>query len=376
MTELTHFTVHQDGRVEQHLPLPLPAAEDWDPDAGDSLVGDDAIDWEDEDAASEALYSGKGRRPLKAYLMKASELDQIPPVRWLVEGVLPEDALAVLFAAPGAGKTFVALDWAASLTSGVGEWQGYALRPDARVLYIYAEGAPGLRKRRDAWQSHHGATMGDNLTFLIRAANFLAPTSSWSEATEQGDFDQLKVIVEELRPNLLIVDTMSRAIPGADENDTGTMSLLMDRADQLRELGSNMTVLFIHHTNKNNGYRGSSVIRGQVNTMVELDEGSILRVVKQKDDQEPVLGRVELQPVEGTDSVVPVYHAVTVEPDTDTTKRATILATLSTGPVGFNQLHQGIGGGKDSLRKVLNDLAGEGHVRITQAGQSKVYSLA
>jgi len=354
----------------------------WEPptdeeaDAAVEAAISDMIDWEDEDDVADALYRAKGRRPLRAYLMKPADLDSIPPVRWLIDGVLPEDALAVMFAAPGAGKTFVALDWAASLTAALPAWEGYTLRQDARVLYIYAEGAPGLRKRRDAWQVHHGVPMGEGLTFLIRAANFLAPTSGWGAATEEGDFDQLKSIVEELRPHLLIVDTMSRAIPGADENDTGTMSLLMDRADQLRELGENMTVLFIHHTNKANGYRGSSVIRGQVNTMVELDEDGVLRVVKQKDDQEPVLGKVELFEVAGTDSVVPVYRPVVVEPDTETSKRYVILAQLGSGPQTFSTIHKGVGGGKDQLKRLLKQMVDEGALTRGSAGQAHHYGLA
>ncbi len=351
------------------------AVEDAEADAAlqAQLDIDQGIDWEDEDAANEALY-GPGRRPLRAYLMKPGELDRLPPVRWLIEGILPQDTLAVLFAEPGAGKTFVAIDWAASLSVDRPDWQEFALRPDTRVLYILAEGAGGLKGRRDAWQGHHGLTMGDNLTFLVRSVDFMS-LAGWKDEDE-SDYDQLVSIVEELQPNLIIVDTMSRAIPGVDENDQAAMSMLFHKADALREAGDHATVLFLHHTNRGGKYRGSSVIHGQVDTMLEIDEESVLRVKKQKDGIEPVVGRVELVPVEGTESVVPVYHSVVAEPDTDTMKRGTVLALLSTAPATFTALHQSLGGGKDSLRSLLQGMVSEGVLKVRPVGQAKEYSLA
>jgi hypothetical protein len=51
-------------------------------------------------------------------LLTADELDGLPDPRWLVDGILPERAIAVLYGQPGIGKSFLALDWAFSIAAG------------------------------------------------------------------------------------------------------------------------------------------------------------------------------------------------------------------------------------------------------------------
>lgn len=319
------------------------------------------IDWEDEEAVRDALYHDP-KRALKDYLFTPDMLDLIPPVQWIIDSVLPLDALAVLYADAGAGKTFIALDWCASLSAGFPDWQGYALRPDTKILYIYAEGGPGLRKRRDAWQAHHSVKMGMGLTFLLRGLNFLVKPND----TGDDEWSQLKEIVEQLSPALIVVDTMSRAIPGGDENDQATMSFLMARADDLRELAGWGTVLFLHHTNRSgSGYRGSSVIRGQVHTMIELNEDSILRVDKQRDDEEVTIGRMSLHPVEGSDSVVPVFEVVDAGPDDATVRRYQALTYIRQAPgSSTNAVRKALGNGNpDTIKALLAQLEAEGAIR-------------
>src|SRR5215468_1891820 len=98
---------------------------------------------------------GEGQRPDFDPKLLASfkgltleDLDKLPASQWLVEGWLPEDVLANIYAAPETGKTFLALDWALCLATGT-RWLGnHAVRP-ARVLYVYTENRRGLPKRLD-----------------------------------------------------------------------------------------------------------------------------------------------------------------------------------------------------------------------------------
>lgn len=369
-------------------PLGLPDyVREWSPLTDDEFEAQSAAQvelaeaaefWDDEEEASSALY--RQRRKLSDYLLTARDLDKIPPVSWLVEGVIPEDAIAVLYAAPGAGKTFVALDWCCHLASGRPAWEGRTLRPDTRVLYIYAEGAPGLRKRRDAWEKHHGTQVNGNLWFIIRAANFLARESLGSGGPDgEDDWSQLRMICNTVKPHLVVVDTMSRALPGADENDQSVMSALIDRVDQLREASGWATVLFVHHTNAaGTRERGSSVVKGAANTMIHLGDDMVLLVSKQKDDQEPVLGKVTLEPVEGTDSVVPVYAAVDEDgPDNDAVRRRVVLETVKQHPgKTASAIHEMTGGGKGKVTETLKELDEQGHIRTETAGRSVAYYLA
>lgn len=358
-------------------------SEDWTPLDDDEADAQEAAQaelaelaewWENETEATAALY-GARRRKLSDYLLTARELDKIPPVVWLIDGVLPMDAIAVMYAEPGAGKTFVALDWCAHLATGREAWEGRPLRADTRALYVYAEGAPGLRKRRDAWEVNHDMRIEGNLWFIIRAANFLS--NGAPESVE--DWPEMCRIVETLQPHLIVVDTLSRSIPGADENDQSVMSGLLARVDQLRELSDGATILFLHHTNAaGTRERGSSVVKGAANTMINLSDG-VLRVTKQRDDQEPVLGRVELVDVEGTGSVVPTYVAIEDDgPDNETVRRRQVLEAVAGQPgISLSQLHESIGGGKGVLSKVVKALEDQGAVRVERSGRvSKHYPVS
>lgn len=358
-------------RLIESLPVAGVPADDWTPEEDADSLAQAEEWWEDEEEAVSALYHQ--RRKLSDYLLTARDLDKIPEATWLIEGVLPQDAIAAMYAAPGAGKTFVALDWAMSLAAGKEDWEGRALLPDAKVLYVYAEGAPGLRKRRDAWETYNEVQVDSGLWFVVRAADFLS-TAGFEEEPED-DWSEMLSIVERLTPDLIVVDTMSRAIPGGDENDQSTMSRLMARVDELRERSGWATVLFIHHTNAaGTRERGSTVLRGAVNTLINIDaEDGILRVVKQRDDQEPTIGKVTLFPVEGTDSVVPTYEAVEDDGlDKDSIRRRVILETVQQTPgMTMSALHELIGGGKGKLLTMLSALSTEGFVEVRPEGRGK-----
>src|ERR1043166_3612319 len=69
----------------------------------------------------------------------------MPPPSWLVDGLIEEGVLAVLYGASGEGKSFLALDWALSVASSR-SWQGRQTRTGA-VIYVVAEGGRGIAKR-------------------------------------------------------------------------------------------------------------------------------------------------------------------------------------------------------------------------------------
>jgi RecA-family ATPase len=69
---------------------------------------------------------------------------------------------------------------------------------------------------------------------------------------------------------LIVFDTLSRCLAGADENNQKDMSAAVGVCDTLRhQLGC--CVLLLHHTTKDGAVeRGSSVLRGAVDTLLVL----------------------------------------------------------------------------------------------------------
>jgi hypothetical protein len=216
-------------------------------------------------------------RPARFRLLSDLELEQLPPIEFLVEGVLPRAGLGTLYGAPGAGKSFLALDMACSVASGAA-WLGHATHQGS-VVYVAAEGSAGLRQRLAAWKQHQGIAGGRlPVYFLTEPANLLTTV----------DVAALRESIDYLDdpPALIIIDTLHRSMPGGDENSAKDLGLVIEHSDRLRR-ATGASVLLVHHTALNSDReRGSSSLRGAMDALLfaKVDEGGrILKCEKAKD---------------------------------------------------------------------------------------------
>jgi hypothetical protein len=117
-------------------------------------------------------------------------------------------------------------------------------------------------------------------------------------------------------PSLIVVDTVSRVLPGADENLQRDMTLFIRACDLLRERFS-ATVLGVHHTSRAGNLRGSTVFDGAADSLFSLERDpdnrarGKLRAEKIKAAQDGwsrdfSLLTVSLDPLKGTQSLVAV----------------------------------------------------------------------
>jgi hypothetical protein len=204
------------------------------------------------------------------------ELESMPPMQWLANGIFPATSLLALCGAPGCGKSFVAMDLALSIAIGR-QWFGQDVLMGS-VLYVAAEGSAGMRQRLIAWKQHASVTSVTGVGFVVETANLLQAT----------DVEHVMRAIDTLpdEPRLIVFDTLARSMPGGDENDTEDMSVVVDHIDRLRKLTS-ASVLVVHHTRKDSDTeRGSSALRGGVDTLAfvrEDEAGRVLVCDKQKD---------------------------------------------------------------------------------------------
>jgi hypothetical protein len=239
-------------------------------------------------------------------VLSRSALRQLPDPEPLIDGVIDQGSLTLLYGRWGSGKSFIALDWAASVATGRA-WQN---RPSEQrpVLYIAAEGAFGLKARFDAWERGWHMPIGDGqLDVLPRAVNL----------TRGGDVVALSDLVHERRYGLVVVDTLARCMVGADENSAKDCGLVVDALTRIREQtpGGRGVVLGVHHTGKDGKtLRGSSAFEAGADivylTTRDTDDGSILlNREKRKDGPERDTHRLKIDPIEGTGSAVTsAYH--------------------------------------------------------------------
>ncbi len=216
-------------------------------------------------------------------LMRRGEVWAMPPVDFLVGDLIPERSFAMIYGAPGSGKSFLAIDMALSVAHGV-DWHGKAVK-QGPVLYIAGEGMGGFGKRWKAWEMTHG-TAGDPEPDM-----FLLPTAV--NMLDEHDVARLCHTIEEMgrQWSLVIIDTVARSIPGADENAAQSIGVFVQACDRVRETAGG-TMLAVHHSGKDSsrGARGSNALLGALDTSLQvgkLEDVVTLRVEKQK-DAEPI----------------------------------------------------------------------------------------
>ncbi len=243
------------------------------------------------------------RHPLLALTLP--ELFKQPAPQWVIDQWLPELGLIQIVGAPGTLKTFFMLSAGLSVAAGKKEFFGYRVVRQGAVLYVAAEGAGAFQYRIRAWCHEHRV---DPLTVPFRVVP--APVN----LRDTGSQQELLALVEEMRPVLVVIDTLSRCTPGADENSAREMGEVIAFCSLLQRQ-SRAAIAFVHHPTKQDptgGGRGSSVLLGAVDTEIRIDKDRgkgkgggtpriTVSIAKQKDDCAP-------PDLELVGHVVPVRH--------------------------------------------------------------------
>jgi hypothetical protein len=217
--------------------------------------------------------------PISRYrLLTDDELCKLPPVKWRIKDVLPSHGTAVVFGPSGSGKSFLALDMLQSLAFGR-EWFGRQVKP-CSVTYIALEGEAGLSGRVNAYRIHHGAT-SPNIRYMVQPFRLL----------NADDINELVLVIQAAGSgDVVVLDTLSRATPGSDENDSKAMGLVISAAKILQEMIGGL-VLLVHHTGKNaaQGMRGHSSLHAALDCAIEVKRNGDNRewvVAKSKDGED------------------------------------------------------------------------------------------
>jgi hypothetical protein len=194
-------------------------------------------------------------------------VDQVMPGNdnpYLIKGWLDAGMISILYGATGASKSFAALDMGWHVGAGK-PWNGCEVKRGL-VLYIALEGGAGIRKRLVALRKRHGT--GCKMA-AVRWGIDLKPGSK--------DAAELVALVREAEKDqglpvaLVIIDTLSRAIAGLDENSASDMNGVMKVVEGLCET-LQCHVMLVHHSGKDaaRGARGSSALKAATDTELEV----------------------------------------------------------------------------------------------------------
>jgi len=215
---------------------------------------------DDEKAAYDGMFVLRYRR----------EYDLAPSIEYLIDGVLPQGGTVMLYGESGCGKSYLALSWGLHIQSGRA-WGCHAVK-QCNVLYIGPEGHGGLIRRQMAWEvSSVGAGVG------------MVEMATLERAVDLGDKNSIRSLLDGLLaqnylPDLIIIDTLQRAVPGKDVSSSKEISAALALLDWFRaqlwerdKTRLQPTVLLIHHTRRSdNEFIGSQAIKGWLDAMMCL----------------------------------------------------------------------------------------------------------
>jgi hypothetical protein len=331
-------------------------------------------DWPaDDPGPSQPPPEEHGPPALAELLLSRSALTTLPDPEPLIDDVLDRGTVALLYGMWGTGKSFIALDWAASVAT-ARPWQARVTEA-CRVLYVAAEGAFGLKARLEAWESVWQRTIRDD-TFdvLPRPVNL----------THYGDVNGLAALVEWKGYGLVVIDTLARCMVGADENSARDCGVVVDALTRLRERtpGGRGVVLGVHHSGKDGRtFRGSSAFEAGADTVYSVsrdaENGSIiLSREKRKDGPQQDIHSLKLDPISGTGSVtIAASHPLRHEHRSDALLSHFASHFADTGATA-TALRDTSDLQRATFYRALNDLVKRGDLINTGTDQRPFYKLA
>jgi hypothetical protein len=211
------------------------------------------------------------------------DIDLQASKEWLVRGFLGADESSAYYGKPGDGKSVLVEDMALHIAAGR-EWHGRKVKQGS-VVYVALERKKLVERRAIAFRLEHGLT---DLPFAIVGGvhDFRDPETAL----------RLAEIVRDVKAAtghpvvLIVIDTLSRALCGGDENSPKDMGAIVHATSILQERTS-AHILWVHHMPLEGAerMRGHGALLGALDTTVHVARGETVRaatVVKANDAEE------------------------------------------------------------------------------------------
>jgi KaiC/GvpD/RAD55 family RecA-like ATPase len=200
---------------------------------------------------------------------------------YIVKGLIGRKTIVADVGPSGCGKTFFICDLAMHIASGT-PWRGCRVNKGL-VVMVELEGAASAENRLYA----------ANLTGRFGKDIALKLTPGPLNLRDPVDVRALIAFIREAEQEhgmpiaVCIIDTLSRALAGGDENSPEGMGELIRGADRIR-LETGATLVMVHHTGKDEsrGGRGHSSLYAALDTEIVVSQTGNVRVAtvtKQRD---------------------------------------------------------------------------------------------
>jgi hypothetical protein len=246
------------------------------------------------------------------FVLKNFDTIEIPNTpTYLVQDLLPDIGLAVVFGPEKCGKSFWLFDVMMHVALGW-PYRGHDVI-QGPVVYLALEGGRGFAKRIVAFRQEFIAQDSDPIPF------WLLDVRVDLVKEHPALIAAIRTQLNGIKPAAVCIDTLNRALNGS-ENDDEDMGKFIAAADAVRD-AFNCLVIIIHHTPLSGGRpRGHSSLGGADDCQISVEKNDAsgivtCKVVHMKDDASDLVLASKLQRIEiGTDSKGNPITSCTVEP--------------------------------------------------------------
>jgi hypothetical protein len=211
-----------------------------------------------------------------------SELADQSEKEWLVRGILGAGEASAVYGVPGCGKSVLVEDMALHVALGW-PWHGREVRRGA-VMYVALERKQLVIRRAIAFRERH--QVADAPFAIVGGMYDLRNPASVAELLLAAD-QIMEETGEEL--TLIVIDTISRALCGGDENSPKDMGAIVATTSRL-QTETKAHVLWVHHMPQDaERLRGHGALLGAMDTTVHVEKLGEVRtatVVKANDSEE------------------------------------------------------------------------------------------
>ncbi|UAJ73744.1 AAA family ATPase [Synechocystis sp. PCC 7339] len=176
---------------------------------------------------------------------------------WMLHGFGPAGSVVLLHAHGGVGKTRLIYDWIYAMATGQA-WEGHHVTADhRRVLMVQTDESQG-----DTLTALDQRGFTDDMPIKIM--------TRWTADHMAG----LRKEIEAFRPEVILIDSLTSINRNSmfSENDTEYARPVLELRDLAQEFGC--LIYLVHHSNSQNGSRGTKAITASVSHVFSLHRPS------------------------------------------------------------------------------------------------------
>lgn len=215
------------------------------------------------------LADARGESAGEALVVPASRaINEIPPMRWLVPGLMPSVGLLILASPPFVGKSLACISMAGSISAGRPLFGSFRAPRPTPILYVYLESS----KQDFLWTVKKSlesrGISGDN--FFVRANHTRSKQFRVGGAA-------LESAIASTGAKFIVLDTMAYASAANTEKNEDLQPKLIEPLVDLAEKYECLIAL-IHHSQKSVAevegvyrLRGGSVLSGAADVIIRME---------------------------------------------------------------------------------------------------------